>query len=192
MQAQVSKAQFDLVAIMAECPTFNTRDAVTLVEGCINKMSDTKMKEKASEALLAACAAVGPQLVMRWMHTRAVKHNSPKVTSEVVLWMATAVKEFGMQVGRRFMLVSLVACILAGWSTTSQSCMGICVCVNPWAPSDHVLPPTPPLLLPQAIDGKMLLGACKEYLASSQAGIRNAAIQLVGAMHWCATSSSWS
>lgn len=92
--------QFELIALMAQSGHgFGSRDAVTLVNGCINRMSDIKLKGPIGDALLAAGEAVSPGLLVKWLNGRAAKHVNPKVTSECINWTVTALDEFGMQVG---------------------------------------------------------------------------------------------
>ncbi|KAL3133794.1 hypothetical protein ABBQ32_008271 [Trebouxia sp. C0010 RCD-2024] len=129
---QVLGKVFELIALVAtESSKLSKKDAFTAVTGLVDKMSDMKLKASAGQALTAMSEALGPQFVFAQLHKRAAAQKNPKVLSESVNWMATAVEEFGLG----------------------------------------------------TIDVKALIDNMKVDLASTNATIRNAAINLLGVAH---------
>ncbi|KAL0028272.1 hypothetical protein WJX79_006476 [Trebouxia sp. C0005] len=94
---QVLAKVFELIALLAtESSKLSKKDAFTAITGLVDKMSDIKLKGPAGEALTAMSEALGPQFVFTQLHKRAAAQKNPKVLSESINWMATAVEEFGL------------------------------------------------------------------------------------------------
>ena len=89
------------------CPGFSRLHAAVVVEGAGDKIHELKHRLPASEALTAASEAVSPRFVVAQLHTRAAANKNPKVLSESLTWIATAVEEFG--------LVNMDLGALLGW-----------------------------------------------------------------------------
>ncbi|KAL0039701.1 hypothetical protein WJX77_005628 [Trebouxia sp. C0004] len=94
---QVLGKVFELIALLAtESSKLSKKDAFTAITGLVDKMSDIKLKGPAGEALTAMSEALGPQFIFTQLHKRAAAQKNPKVLSESINWMATAVEEFGL------------------------------------------------------------------------------------------------
>ncbi|KAK9814323.1 hypothetical protein WJX72_004049 [[Myrmecia] bisecta] len=96
---QVLSKAFELITYLAKTsPALNKKDAFVAIGGLVDKMADIKLKGPAGEALTALSEALGPRFVFTQLHKKAAAHKNPKVLSESVNWMATAVEEFGLGV----------------------------------------------------------------------------------------------
>lgn len=105
---QVVNKCLEVAAVLAkECPGYGKLHAAVTVEGAGDKIHELKHRIPATDALNAACEAIGPRFVLAQLHSRATAHKNPKVLSESLAWMATVVEEFG--------LAAVDLCALLGW-----------------------------------------------------------------------------
>ena len=72
---------FQLIQGIAECDAFalGKKEAFTALQGLVPKLTDTKLKGPACEALSALSEAVGPQFVCAQVHKQAGLQKNPKV-----------------------------------------------------------------------------------------------------------------
>lgn len=69
---QVLSKQFELVALMAQqCSSFSKREGLVGISGCIERLSDIKLKGPANNTLMAIAEACGPQFVLNLLHKKA-------------------------------------------------------------------------------------------------------------------------
>ncbi len=94
---QVVNKCLEIATILAkECPGYGKLHAAVTVEGAGDKIHELKHRIPATDALNAACEAIGPRFVLSQLHSRATANKNPKVLSESLAWMATVVEEFGL------------------------------------------------------------------------------------------------
>jgi cytoskeleton-associated protein 5 len=94
---QVVNKCLEVAAIVAkECPGYGKLHAAVTVEGAGDKIHELKHRIPATDALNAACEAIGPRFVLAQLHSRAGMNKNPKVLSESLAWMTTVVEEFGL------------------------------------------------------------------------------------------------
>jgi hypothetical protein len=197
---QVLSKQFELVALVAqECPAFGKREGLVGISGCVDKLSDIKLKGPANSALMAIAEAVGPQFVAGLVHKKAA--GARRGCGCGGGWMGAvgwAQRAAAPQLRPR----------------SSQRCAH--PTLSHPTPSPHPSPPlttTPPpaghknpkvfsealntlaQLVAEfglaALNVKTLLDWAKEDLGSTNPGVRNAAVQLLGVMHRCGGWAGW-
>lgn len=94
---QVVNKCLEVATILAQgCPGYSKAHAAATVEGAGDKIHELKHRIPATEALTAACEAVGPRFVVAQLHTRAAANKNPKVLSESLSWICTIIDEFGL------------------------------------------------------------------------------------------------
>ena len=77
---QVLGKAFEIIKQVSEADSgFGKRDAFVAVTGLVAKLSDTKLKAPACEALSALAETVGPQFVCAQVHKQAAAQKNPKV-----------------------------------------------------------------------------------------------------------------
>uniref|UniRef100_A0A1Y9J0Y2 TOG domain-containing protein n=1 Tax=Anopheles quadriannulatus TaxID=34691 RepID=A0A1Y9J0Y2_ANOQN len=105
---QVLKARLDTARTIVERYGITTTTADYLLTDATEKLGDAKNGSSAA-ALLTAIAEGGARLdytVQRAMEFAFEQQKSPKVQQEVLLWVATALREFGFQVEAKGLLES--------------------------------------------------------------------------------------
>ena len=77
---QVLGKAFEIIKQVSEAESgFGKKDAFVAVTGLVAKLSDTKLKAPACEALSALAETVGPQFVCAQVHKQAAAQKNPKV-----------------------------------------------------------------------------------------------------------------
>nr|CAB3474615.1 unnamed protein product [Digitaria exilis] len=66
------------------------------LEGVSEKVADIKTRAHAMKCLTAFCEAVGPGFVFDRLYKIMKEHKNPKVLNEGILWMVSAVEDFGV------------------------------------------------------------------------------------------------
>uniref|UniRef100_A0A804R0R4 TOG domain-containing protein n=1 Tax=Zea mays TaxID=4577 RepID=A0A804R0R4_MAIZE len=64
--------------------------------GVSERVADIKTRTSAMKCLTAFCEAVGPGFVFERLYKIMKEHKNPKVLSEGILWMVSAVEDFGI------------------------------------------------------------------------------------------------
>jgi cytoskeleton-associated protein 5 len=94
---QVVNKCLEVATVLAkDCPGYGKLHAAVTVEGAGDKIHELKHRIPATDALNAACEALGPRFILAQLHSRATANKNPKVLSESLAWMATVVEEFGL------------------------------------------------------------------------------------------------
>ncbi|KAF8716821.1 hypothetical protein HU200_025917 [Digitaria exilis] len=75
---------------------FPKRCVVLCLLGVSEKVADIKTRAHAMKCLTAFCEAVGPGFVFDRLYKIMKEHKNPKVLSEGILWMVSAVEDFGV------------------------------------------------------------------------------------------------
>lgn len=94
---QVQQKVIEVVADLAQrSPTFSKRCVVLCIIGVAERVSDIKTRAQAVKCLTGFCEAAGPGFVFDRLFKIMKEHKNPKVLSEGILWMVTAVEDFGI------------------------------------------------------------------------------------------------
>lgn len=92
---QVLKARLDAVKYLAmNCP-FTKTCGDCIINDVTEKLGDPKNGALAGDVLSAIADATSLSYVSLLVIENACAHKSPKVTQEALLWLSTAMKEFG-------------------------------------------------------------------------------------------------
>lgn len=92
---QVLKARLDVIKYLAENCPFTKTSADCVINDVTEKLGDPKNGTLAGEVLSAIAEVTSLSYVSLLVMDYACTHKSPKVTQEALLWLSTAVKEFG-------------------------------------------------------------------------------------------------
>jgi cytoskeleton-associated protein 5 len=76
--------------------SFARRHAAYGMEGIVEKLTDNKIKKTGIECLSVFCEVLGPQTIFGLIYKVCVNHKNPKVISEALLFMASALVDFGL------------------------------------------------------------------------------------------------
>ncbi|KAI5081631.1 hypothetical protein GOP47_0001374 [Adiantum capillus-veneris] len=94
---QVQQKVIEVVSDLADrSPSFSKRCVVLCIVGVTERASDIKTRVQALKCLTSFCEAVGPGFVFDRLFKIMKEHKNPKVLSEGILWMVTAVEDFGI------------------------------------------------------------------------------------------------
>ncbi|KAH9313334.1 hypothetical protein KI387_028369 [Taxus chinensis] len=94
---QVQQKVIEVVTHIASTASkFPKRCVVLCILGVSERISDIKTRALAMKCLTAFCEAVGPSFVFDRLYKIMKEHKNPKVLSEGLLWMVTAVEDFGV------------------------------------------------------------------------------------------------
>lgn len=94
---QVQQKVIEVVSDLAErSSSFSKRCVVLCIVGVAERVSDIKTRAQAIKCLTAFCEAVGPGFIFDRLFKIMKEHKNPKVLSEGLLWMVTAVDDFGI------------------------------------------------------------------------------------------------
>ncbi|KAJ3669121.1 hypothetical protein LUZ60_011071 [Juncus effusus] len=66
------------------------------LEGITERVADIKTRADSTKCLMAFCESVGPTFVFGQMYKIMKEHKNPRVLSEGILWMVSAVEDFGV------------------------------------------------------------------------------------------------
>ncbi|KAL0305776.1 UNVERIFIED_CONTAM: protein MOR1 [Sesamum radiatum] len=66
------------------------------LEGISERVADIKTRTQAMKCLTTFCEAVGPGFIFERLYKIMKEHKNPKVLSEGLLWMVTAIEDFGI------------------------------------------------------------------------------------------------
>ncbi|XP_067902567.1 cytoskeleton-associated protein 5 isoform X2 [Heterodontus francisci] len=92
---QVMQLKLNIVALIAQKGSFSRTSAEVVLDGLVDKIGDIKCGMKAKEALTAIADACSLPWTAEQVVAMAFAQKNPKNQSEVLNWLATAIKEFG-------------------------------------------------------------------------------------------------
>uniref|UniRef100_UPI00398EDFBA cytoskeleton-associated protein 5 isoform X2 n=1 Tax=Pristiophorus japonicus TaxID=55135 RepID=UPI00398EDFBA len=92
---QVMQIKLYIVALIAQKGNFSRTSAEVVLDGLVDKIGDIKCGTKAKEALTAIAGACSLPWTAEQVVAMAFAQKNPKNQSEVLNWLASAIKEFG-------------------------------------------------------------------------------------------------
>lgn len=98
---QVLKVKLEIIRAIAEKFTVSTVTADFVVNEVTEKLGDTKNSGSAAQALTALSEATKLEFIVSRVMAFAFDQKSPKVQSEALNWVGSAIKEFGLQVNAK-------------------------------------------------------------------------------------------
>ncbi|OIT28615.1 protein mor1 [Nicotiana attenuata] len=94
---QVQQLVIDIITHIASTASKYPKKCVVLcLQGVSERVADIKTRAQAMKCLTTFCEAVGPGFVFERLYKIMKEHKNPKVLSEGILWMVTAVDDFGV------------------------------------------------------------------------------------------------
>ncbi|KAH6829059.1 ARM repeat superfamily protein [Perilla frutescens var. hirtella] len=93
---QVQQQVIDIVThIASSASKFPKKCVVLCLSGITERVADIKTRAQAMKCLSTFCEAVGPGFIFERMYKIMKEHKNPKVLSEGLTWMVSAVEDFG-------------------------------------------------------------------------------------------------
>ncbi|KAL1343695.1 protein MOR1 isoform X1 [Arachis hypogaea] len=94
---QVQQQVIEVITHIASSATkFPKKCVVLCLSGLSERVADIKTRAHAMKCLTTFCEAVGPGFVFERLYKIMKEHKNPKVLSEGLLWMVSAVDDFGV------------------------------------------------------------------------------------------------
>ncbi|CAA7020371.1 unnamed protein product [Microthlaspi erraticum] len=94
---QVQQQVIEIITyISSTAAKFPKKCVVLCITGTSERVADIKTRASAMKCLTAFCEAVGPGFVFDRLYKIMKDHKNPKVLSEGLLWMVSAVDDFGV------------------------------------------------------------------------------------------------
>ncbi|GER25405.1 microtubule organiziation 1 family protein [Striga asiatica] len=94
---QVQQQVIDIITHIASTSAkFPKKCVVLCLLGITERVADIKTRAQAMKCLTTFCESAGPGFVFERMYTIMKDHKNPKVLSEGLLWMVSAVEDFGV------------------------------------------------------------------------------------------------
>ncbi|GER36495.1 microtubule organiziation 1 family protein [Striga asiatica] len=94
---QVQQQVIDIITHIASTSSkFPKKCVVLCILGITERVADIKTRAQAMKCLTTFCEAVGPGFIFERLYTIMKDHKNPKVLSEGLLWMVSAVEDFGI------------------------------------------------------------------------------------------------
>lgn len=94
---QVQQQVIEVITYIATTvKKFPKRCVVLCLLGISERVADIKTRSHAMKCLTAFCEAVGPGFVFERLYKIMKEHKNPKVLSEGILWIVSAVEDFGI------------------------------------------------------------------------------------------------
>ncbi|KAL7242510.1 hypothetical protein ACSBR1_014978 [Camellia fascicularis] len=94
---QVQQQVIDVVThIACTASKFPKKCVVLCLHGISERVADIKTRAHAMRCLTTFCEAVGPGFIFDRLYKIMKEHKNPKVLSEGLLWMVSAVEDFGV------------------------------------------------------------------------------------------------
>ncbi|CAL9235657.1 unnamed protein product [Arabidopsis halleri] len=94
---QVQQQVIEIITyISSTAAKFPKKCVVLCITGTSERVADIKTRASAMKCLTAFCEAVGPGFVFERLFKIMKEHKNPKVLSEGLLWMVSAVDDFGV------------------------------------------------------------------------------------------------
>lgn len=101
---QVLKLKLDALAAITEKLGMTVTTAEQFLTEIVALLADTKNSAGANQVLTSVAEAIQLEFVVTKVITIAFEQKSPKVQAEALIWVAGAIKEFGMQVNPKALL----------------------------------------------------------------------------------------
>ncbi|XP_055805496.1 protein MOR1 [Solanum dulcamara] len=94
---QVQQQVIDVITHIASTASRYPKKCVVLcIQGVSERVADIKTRAQSMKCLTTFCEAVGPGFIFERLYKIMKEHKNPKVLSEGILWMITAVDDFGV------------------------------------------------------------------------------------------------
>ncbi|KAL8032653.1 hypothetical protein ABFX02_13G110200 [Erythranthe guttata] len=94
---QVQQQLIDIITHIASTASkFPKKCVVLCLLGITERVADIKTRGQAMKCLTTFCEAVGPGFIFERLYKIMKEHKNPKVLSEGLLWMVSAVDDFGI------------------------------------------------------------------------------------------------
>ncbi|KAG6854306.1 hypothetical protein C0991_008201 [Blastosporella zonata] len=94
---QVSTKVYAILSLLAEkCPSFGRSCPALSVGHLTEKLGDMKLKKPAGDTLLVFAEKTSLQFVLNQAYEPLSKQKAPKVLADSIIWMNTALTEFGI------------------------------------------------------------------------------------------------
>lgn len=94
---QVQQQVIDVITYIASTASKYPKKCVVLcIQGISERVADIKTRAQSTKCLTTFCEAVGPGFIFERLFKIMKEHKNPKVLSEGILWMVTAVDDFGV------------------------------------------------------------------------------------------------
>ncbi|EIN07407.1 microtubule associated protein [Punctularia strigosozonata HHB-11173 SS5] len=94
---QVSAKLYGILQILAtRCPSFGRSSAALCIPHLSEKLGDMKLKKPAGDTLLLLAEKTSLQFVLGHAYEPLSKQKAPKVFADALVWVDTALKEFGI------------------------------------------------------------------------------------------------
>ncbi|VVB02220.1 unnamed protein product [Arabis nemorensis] len=94
---QVQQQVIEIITYISSTAAKLPKKCVVLcITGTSERVADIKTRASAMKCLTAFCEAVGPGFVFERLYKIMKEHKNPKVLSEGLLWMVSAVDDFGV------------------------------------------------------------------------------------------------
>ncbi|KAL3377313.1 hypothetical protein AABB24_003628 [Solanum stoloniferum] len=94
---QVQQQVIDVITHIASTASKYPKKCVVLcIQGVSERVADIKTRAQSMKCLTTFCEAVGPGFIFERLYKIMKEHKNPKVLSEGILWMITAVDDFGV------------------------------------------------------------------------------------------------
>ncbi|KAF3432700.1 hypothetical protein FNV43_RR23802 [Rhamnella rubrinervis] len=94
---QVQQQAIEVITYIASSATkFPKKCVVLCLLGISERVADIKTRIHAMKCLTTLCEAIGPGFIFERLYKIMKEHKNPKVLSEGILWMFSAVEDFGI------------------------------------------------------------------------------------------------
>ncbi|KAL5273334.1 msps family protein [Megaselia abdita] len=101
---QVLKIKLEIIKAITERFPFTQTTAEFVINEITEKLADSKNSAVAASVLSSISEATKLDIVVIKVVSFAFEQKSPKVQSEALLWVSTAIKEFGFQIQPKFLI----------------------------------------------------------------------------------------
>ncbi|VFQ87609.1 unnamed protein product [Cuscuta campestris] len=94
---QVQQHIIDVISHLSSTTSkFPKKCVVLCLQGICERVADIKTRAQSMKCLTTFCEAVGPRFIFERLTMIMKEHKNPKVLSEGLLWMVTAIEDFGV------------------------------------------------------------------------------------------------
>ena len=159
---QVMGKAFELIAQIAGANVISKKDAFVALGGMVPKLSDSKLKGPASDALSALAEVVGPQFICAQLHKQASAQKNPKV-------LILNIEKYVAKRDPSSRPTEPVDSCLALLQVLNEALVWMAKAIEEFGLS--------------SLDVKLLIDWMIADLGSSNVGVRNAATSLLGTAH---------
>ena len=101
---QVLKLKLDAINVISEKLGVTVTSTDYIMNEVVEKLGDPKNSVSASQALTAIAESIRLEYVVSKVLSFAFEQKSPKVQQEALLWVNSAIKEFGFQLNPKMMI----------------------------------------------------------------------------------------